>query len=59
MHNLSRLHRAVFALADGTKSAAKIAEMLSTSPDLVDKALSDLRSIGVIIFERKGDRDRR
>lgn len=43
-----RMHRAVFALADGTKDIVKIAEMLSTSPDVVDGALRDLRSIGVI-----------
>jgi hypothetical protein len=48
MRNWSRLHRAIFALADGTKSAAKIAEMLSTSPDLVSRALRELQTIGVI-----------
>jgi len=58
MQNLSRLHRAVFALADGTKSSTKIAEMLSTSPDLVDKALNDLQSIGVIVLDKKGGRNR-
>jgi hypothetical protein len=43
-----RMHRAVFALADGTKSVTKISAILSTSPDLVNKALRDLQSIGVI-----------
>ena len=58
MQNFSRLHRAVFGLADGTKSAIKIAGLLSTSPDLVEKALSDLQSIGVIIFEEQDGKDR-
>jgi hypothetical protein len=58
MRNFSRFHRAVFALADGTKSSVKIAEMLSTSQDLVDKALSDLQSIGVIAFRRQDGKDR-
>ncbi len=53
MRNWSRMHRAVFALADGTKSVVKIAEILSTSPDLVEKALRDLQSIGVIVIERR------
>jgi len=44
----SRIHRMVFALADGTRSVAKIAEILSVAPDLVDRALRDLQSIGVI-----------
>jgi hypothetical protein len=51
MRTWSRMHRAVFALADGTKSVKKIAEMLSTSPDLVSKALQDLQAIGVIAPE--------
>ncbi len=58
MRNFSRLHRAVFALVDGTKSATKIAEMLSTSPELIDKALRDLQSIGVIVFGRQNGKDR-
>jgi hypothetical protein len=53
MRNWSRMHRAVFALADGTKSVMKIAEILSTSPDLVEKVLRDLQSIGVITIERR------
>jgi hypothetical protein len=51
MRTWSRMHRAVFSLADGTKSVVKIAEILSTSPDLVEKALRELQSIGVIILE--------
>jgi biotin operon repressor len=61
MRTWSRMHRAVFSLADGTKSVAKIAEMLSTSPDIVDKVLRELQSIGVIILEpqsRKNHMDR-
>jgi biotin operon repressor len=57
MNNLSRLHRAVFALVDGTKSAAKIAEMLSTSPDLVNKALNDLQSLGIITTRQQDGRN--
>ncbi|HLI91569.1 MAG TPA: hypothetical protein VKV37_22980 [Ktedonobacteraceae bacterium] len=48
MRSWPRVHRAIFALADGTRSAAKIAEMLSLAPDLVEKALRDLQAIGVI-----------
>jgi hypothetical protein len=51
MRTWSRMHRAVFSLADGTKSVVKIAEILSTSPDLVEKVLRELQSIGVIILE--------
>lgn len=53
-----RLHRAVFALVDGTKSAAKIAEILSTSPELVEKALRDLQSIGVITMGPQNGKNR-
>lgn len=56
MASLSRLHRTVFALADGTKSAAKIAGILSTSPDLVDKALNDMQSMGIIVMERQDNK---
>jgi hypothetical protein len=48
MHSWSRMHRAAFALADGTRNVAKIAEMLSTSPDVISKILQDLQSLGVI-----------
>lgn len=48
MQSWSRTHRMVFALADGTRGARKIAEMLSIAPELVDKALVDLQAIGVI-----------
>jgi hypothetical protein len=50
MRSWQRMHRAVFALADGTKSVTKIAAILSTSPDLVDKALRDLQAIKVIVM---------
>jgi hypothetical protein len=53
MMNLSRLHRAVFGLVDGTKSAIKIAEILSTSPDLVLRALNDLQSLGIIMTRQQ------
>ncbi|MBV9231220.1 MAG: hypothetical protein JOZ18_18055 [Chloroflexi bacterium] len=48
MRNWSRMHKAVFALADGTKNITKIAGILSTSPDMIDKVLGDLQKIGVI-----------
>jgi hypothetical protein len=57
MRNFPRLHRAVFALADGTKNTAKIAEILSVPLNIVEKALSDLRTMGVIAFERQNGKD--
>ena len=48
MRSWPRMHRAVFALADGTKSVMKIAEILSAPPDQVVKTLRDLQSIGVV-----------
>jgi Mn-dependent DtxR family transcriptional regulator len=58
MRDFSRLHRVVFALADGTKNVAKIAEILSISPDIVEKTLGDLQSMGVIAFGRQDGKDR-
>jgi hypothetical protein len=58
MRNWPRVHRAVFALADGTKNVVKIAEVLSVPPDIVEKALKELQSIGVIAFGRQGGKDR-
>jgi hypothetical protein len=54
MQSWPRIHRVVFAMADGTKSSLKIAELLSTSPAIVDKVLSELQSIGVIIVRAQG-----
>jgi biotin operon repressor len=51
MRDWPRIHRMVFALADGTKSIAKIAEVLSVSQYFVEKTLRDLQSIGVIAME--------
>ncbi len=51
MRTWPRMHRAVFALADGTKSIVKIAGILSVSPDLVSKTVRDLRSMGVLTME--------
>jgi hypothetical protein len=48
MRNWPRLHRSVFALADGTKSIIKIAEVLVVPPEIVNRVLQDLQSIGVI-----------
>lgn len=48
MRSWSRLHRGIFALSDGTRSVMKIAEILSLPPEVVDRALQDLQSIGVI-----------
>ena len=58
MRTWPRTHRLIFALADGTKNVAKIAEILSISPDIVKKALSDLQLIGVIAFGRQDGNDR-
>ena len=54
MQTWSRMHRKVFALADGTRSVTKIVGILSTSPDIVEQVLRDLQSIGVIVMESKG-----
>jgi len=53
MSSWPRLHKLVFALADGATSTVKIAEMLATSPDLVDQALRDLQRIGVISVKQQ------
>ncbi len=50
MRTWTRTHRAVFALADGTKNIEKIAAMLSISPATVYKAVLDLQSLGVLIL---------
>lgn len=57
MRSWPRLHRGIFALADGTRSAAKIAEILSTSPEFVDQALRDLQMLGVILLEKSEGRN--
>jgi hypothetical protein len=48
MRTWSRMYKAIFALADGTKSVAKIAEILSIPRQQVERALRDLQSAGVI-----------
>jgi hypothetical protein len=58
MQSWPRLHRTVFALADGTRSIEKIAEVLSAAPDVIDKALRDLQSIGVVTMEPRNGTDR-
>ena len=50
MRTWSRVHKRVFALADGTKHVTKIAQILSTSPGQVERALRDLQSIGVVVM---------
>lgn len=50
MRTWPRMHRAIFALADGTKNIEKIAAMLSISPGTVYKAILDLQAIGVLIL---------
>lgn len=52
MNSWPRIHRRVFALADGTRNIGKIAEVLSTSPEVVRKVLQDLQSIGVVNMGR-------
>jgi hypothetical protein len=49
MQSWPRIHRVVFAMIDGTKSNLKIAALLSTSPAIIDKVLSELQSIRVIV----------
>jgi len=51
LHSWPRMHRTVFALADGTKSVVKIAEILSTPPEVINGVLRDLQSIGVITMK--------
>ncbi|HZR41768.1 MAG TPA: hypothetical protein VFB12_16730 [Ktedonobacteraceae bacterium] len=51
MRHWSRLHRATFALADGTRNVEKIAAILSTSSDQLAHALHELQSMGVIVME--------
>jgi hypothetical protein len=48
MQSWPRLHRMIFALSDGTRSTAKIAEVLSVPPEQVESALRDLQSINVV-----------
>lgn len=58
MSSWPRLHKQVFGLSNGVMSSAKIAETLSISRDLVEQALRDLQSIGVIAMERRGENER-
>lgn len=51
MQSWPRLHRTVFALADGTRSAAKIAAVLSVEPEMVERTLYDLQSMNVVVME--------
>ena len=53
MRSWPRLHRSVFALADGSKSIIKIAEVLVVPPEIVNKVLQDLQSIGVITIDSR------
>src|SRR5436309_507197 len=45
----SRKHRRVFALIDGTKSVAQIADMLGLPPVMVEQVVADLLSWGTIV----------
>jgi hypothetical protein len=51
MRSWPRIHRLVFALADGTKSSEKIAEILSISPDIINEVLYDLQERQLIVME--------
>lgn len=51
IRHLSRLHRAIFSLADGTRNVEKIAAILSVSPDQIEHALRELQAMGIIIIE--------
>lgn len=57
MQSWPRLHRMIFALADGTRSSTKIAQVLSAAPDQVDRALRDLQSIKVIAMKPQNGGD--
>jgi hypothetical protein len=48
--NWPRIHRQIFALADGTRNIAKIAEMLSAPIDQISRAMRDLQQIGAIVM---------
>ncbi|HET8847053.1 MAG TPA: hypothetical protein VFN35_36665 [Ktedonobacteraceae bacterium] len=50
MSTWPRLHRGIFALADGSRSSAKIAAILTTPPQAVDRALRELEAIGAIVM---------
>jgi hypothetical protein len=56
MRTWSRVHRGIFALADGTKNAVTIAKILSVPLEQVQHALRDLQSLGVISRYDKKDR---
>jgi hypothetical protein len=51
MRRWQRMHRLVYRLADGTKSVAEIAILLSTNSEIIEETLRDLGSIGVIVLE--------
>jgi hypothetical protein len=55
MRTWPRVHRRVFALADGTKNAATMAKILSIPLEQVQRALRDLQSLGVISKYDKKD----
>lgn len=46
-----RMHKLVYGLTNGTRSATEIAELLSTTPEVIEKVLRDLQSIHVIEME--------
>jgi hypothetical protein len=50
MQSWPRLHRSVFALADGTRSSVKIAEMLSVGTEVVERVLRDLQLQGMVVM---------
>lgn len=58
MQSWPHLHRRIFVLADGTRSLAKIAEILSVPPVSVERVLRDLQSIRVIEILRYEGSDR-
>lgn len=59
MQSWPRLHRSVFALADGTRSSVKIAEMLSVGPEVVERVLRDLQRQGTIVIRPNTMRNHR
>jgi hypothetical protein len=45
------MHKLVYELADGTRSVAEMAELLSATPKAIEEILRDLRSIQIITME--------
>jgi hypothetical protein len=51
MRSWHLMHKQVYGLADGKRSVAEIADLLSTTPETIEAILRDLRSVRVIALE--------